>query len=112
KPQPAWTTLLDVDALGQEENESYVWAGAQCLYPLRKRCLVQLSKGGGDAAVVREFDVDKKAFVKDGFVLPEAKTLVGWKDADTIYVGTDFGPGTLTKAGYPRLAKEWKRGTP
>jgi prolyl oligopeptidase len=112
KAKPTWTTLLDVDALGREDKESYVWHGAQCLYPLRKRCLVKLSKGGGDAIVVREFDVEKKAFVKDGFVLPEAKSNVGWKDADTIYVGTDFGPGSLTKSGYPRLAKEWKRGTP
>jgi prolyl oligopeptidase len=27
-------------------------------------------------------------------------------------VGTDFGPGSLTNSGYPRVIKEWKRGTP
>jgi prolyl oligopeptidase len=27
-------------------------------------------------------------------------------------VGTDFGPGSLTSSGYPRIVKEWKRGTP
>src|SRR5579859_7830180 len=26
--------------------------------------------------------------------------------------GTDFGPGSLTASGYPRLVKEWRRGTP
>lgn len=112
RPKPTWTTLLDIDQLGKDEKESYVWHGSNCLYPLKKRCLVQLSKGGGDAAIVREFDVDKKAFVKDGFVLPEAKSHIAWKDENTVYVGTDFGPGSLTKAGYPRIAKEWKRGTP
>ncbi|MDB4944794.1 MAG: Prolyl endopeptidase [Labilithrix sp.] len=112
KPKPAWTTLLDVDALGKEEHESYVFHGATCLYPLRKRCLLALSPGGGDADVFREYDVDKKAFVKDGFVLPRAKSVVSWKDEDTLFIGTDLGPGTLTTSGYPRLAKEWKRGTP
>ncbi|MBX3187833.1 MAG: S9 family peptidase [Labilithrix sp.] len=112
KATPAWTTLLDVDALGKAENESFVYHGAACLYPLRKKCLLKLSKGGGDADVMREFDVDKKAFVPNGFSLPEAKSRVAWKDDDTIFVATDFGTGTLTKAGYPRVVKEWKRGTP
>ncbi len=31
---------------------------------------------------------------------------------DSVFVGTDFGPGSLTKSGYPRIVKEWKRGTP
>jgi prolyl oligopeptidase len=112
KAQPAWTTLLDIDALNKAENASFVFHGATCLYPQEKRCLVRLSPGGGDAVVVREFDVDKKEFVKNGFALPEAKSSVGWKDENTIYVGTNYGAGTLTKSGYPRLVKEWKRGTP
>ena len=112
KPTPTWTTLLDVDALGKAENESFVFHGATCLYPKRLRCLVHLSKGGGDADVIREFDVDKKAFVEGGFTLPPAKHRAAWKDESTIYIATDFGEGTLTKSGYPRIVKEWKRGTP
>ena len=112
KPKPTWTTLIDVDALGKAENESYVFHGAGCLHPLKKKCLVSLSRGGGDASIVREYDVDKRAFVDGGFVLPEAKSRVNWKDENTIYVGTDFGPGSMTQSGYPRISKEWKRGTP
>ena len=112
KPDPAWTTLLDIDALNKAENQSFVFHGASCLEPFEKKCLVKLSRGGGDADIVREFDVDKKAFVTDGFVLPEAKSSVAWKDENTIFVGTNFGEGTLTKSGYPRVVKEWKRGTP
>jgi len=112
KPKPTWTTLIDVDALGKAENESFVYHGATCLYPQSTRCLVSLSKGGGDAAIVREFDVEKKAFVAGGFTLPEAKSRIFWKDENTVYVATDFGAGSLTKAGYPRVVKEWKRGTP
>ncbi len=112
KTTPTWSTLLDVDALGKEENESYVWQGATCLYPAYRKCLVRLSRGGGDAAIVREFDVRAKSFVKEGFVLPEAKTQIAWKDEDTVFVATDFGPGSLTSSGYARITKEWRRGTP
>ena len=112
KPQPAWETVLDLDALAAAEHENWVWQGAVWLEPDCERVLVLLSRGGADASVVREFDPGTKAFVKDGFTLPEAKSDVSWKDRDTLFVGTDFGPGTLTASGYPRLAKEWKRGTP
>ena len=112
KDQPAWETVIDLDALGAAEKENWVWHGADCLKPDYRRCLVQLSRGGADADVVREFDLEAKAFVEDGFVLPESKNSVGWRDADTLYVGTDFGPGSMTTSGYPRIAKVWKRGTP
>lgn len=79
KPQPAWETVLDLDALATAEHENWVWHGANCLYPKYERCLVSLSRGGADATVVREFDVVNKAFVDGGFALPEAKSRVGWK---------------------------------
>jgi prolyl oligopeptidase len=112
KDQPAWETVIDLDALAAAENENWVWHGADCLKPAYERCLVQLSRGGADADVVREFDLGAKAFVKDGFFVPESKNSVGWLDADHLYVGTDFGPGSMTTSGYPRIAKVWKRGTP
>jgi len=113
RAQPDWEVLVDVDALGTQEGESWVWQGAAVLRPGGYRlALVQLSRGGADASVVRELDVDGHRFAEDGFGLPEAKTDVGWIDADRIYVGTDFGPGSLTTSGYPRVVKEWRRGTP
>jgi prolyl oligopeptidase len=112
KPEPAWETVLDLDALARLENENWVWAGADWLKPRGERCLVSLSRGGGDAHVVREFDLARLCFVEDGFTLPEAKTSIGWIDHDTLFVATDFGPGALTSSGYPRIVKEWKRGTP
>jgi prolyl oligopeptidase len=112
KEQPAWETVLDVDAINKAENASWVWKGADCLYPKYERCLISLSRGGADAVVVREFDVIKKQFVDGGFTLPEAKSDMSWRDLDTVYVGTDFGPGSMTSAGYPRVVKQWKRGTP
>jgi prolyl oligopeptidase len=111
KPQPAWETVLDLDALARSEAENWVWAGVSFLEPHGTRCLVSLSRGGGDAHVVREFDVAAHAFVDGGFTLPEAKTSVGWIDADTLFVATDFGPDSMTTSGYPRVVKAWRRGT-
>lgn len=112
KADPKWGVILDIDALGKAEKESWVFHGAQFLRPGYRRCLVSLSRGGSDASVVREFDVETKSFVPDGFQLPQAKSQVSWIDADTVFVGTDFGAGSLTTSGYPRVAKIWKRGTP
>jgi prolyl oligopeptidase len=112
KANPKWETVLDLDALGKAENENWVWGGAACLGPDYRHCLVSLSRGGADAKVVREFDAATRQFVKDGFFLPEAKSEVDWIDADNVYVGTDFGPGSMTDSGYPRIVKRWKRGTP
>jgi len=112
KPQPAWETVLDLDALGRAEATGWVWSGAQCFGPAYRRCMVGLSRGGADAVVQREFDLVDKRFVPGGFELPEAKSSVEWVDADTLYVATDFGPGSLTDSGYPRIVKRWSRGTP
>jgi prolyl oligopeptidase len=109
---PKWDVVLDIDALGAKEGESWVWGGASCLAPDYNRCLVTLSRGGADAAVVREFDIGTRSFVDGGFVLPEAKADIGWIDQDTVWVSTDFGPGTLTTSGYARQSRTWTRGTP
>ena len=112
KPEPKWETVLDLDALNKAENAKWVWHGADCLKPKYQRCLIALSPGGSDADVTREFDLTTKQFVQDGFFRPEAKGGLAWIDEDTVYVFTDFGPGTLTSSGYPNIVKEWKRGTP
>jgi prolyl oligopeptidase len=111
KAEPAWEVVLDLGRLSADENEKWVYKGSTCLYPKYERCLVSLSRGGADAVEVREFDVPSKSFVKDGFRTTESKGSVAWRDADTIYVSRDFGPGSMTTSGYPRLVKEWKRGT-
>lgn len=112
KDEPAWDVLLDLDAVAAAESENWVWSGAQVLRPDQKIALVTMSRGGADATVVREFDLESRTFRDDGFFVPEAKTDVGYMDADTVYVGTDFGDGSLTDSGYPRIAKRWHRGTP
>lgn len=110
--EPEWEVVIDVDALARADDENWVWAGADVLDPGHSRALVSLSRGGADAAIVREFDMRSREFVEGGFELPEAKTAISWEDEDTVLVGTDFGDGALTESGYPRLVKRWRRGTP
>ncbi|MDZ8118498.1 prolyl oligopeptidase family serine peptidase [Pontiella agarivorans] len=112
KKNPEWEVMLDVAELAEKENEKWSYKGVDVLAPDFDVALVKLSRGGGDAVVVREFDMHKKAFIENGFKLDEAKTRVSWLDRDTLLVGTDFGEGSLTSSGYPRQVKKWKRGTP
>jgi prolyl oligopeptidase len=108
---PDWQMVLDLDALATLEGENWVWAGSEVLAPEFRHALVKLSRGGGDAKVVREFDLNTLEFVPNGFVIPEAKTEVSWADQNTLLISTDFGPDSLTDSGYPRQSKRWKRGT-
>jgi len=110
KPQPKWETVLDLDALNKAEGENWVWHGASCLRPAYTRCLIALSRGGADADVTREFDVASKSWVDGGFFREEAKGALGWIDQDNVYVYTDFGDGSLTSSGYPRIVKQLARG--
>ncbi|MDQ3039847.1 MAG: S9 family peptidase, partial [Pseudomonadota bacterium] len=117
KAKPQWETVIDLDALNKAEGENWVWHGADCFKPEYARCLVALSRGGADADVTREFDLTSKQWIKDGFFRKEAKGGLGWIDEDTVYVFTDFGKdasgaGSMTPSGYPRIVKQWKRGTP
>jgi prolyl oligopeptidase len=108
---PDWDVIIDVDALAAADAENWVWGGVDVIEPEYTRALVGLSRGGGDASVVREFDMVTRQFVANGFNLPEAKSDISWEDENTVLVGTDFGEGSLTDSGYPRMIKRWRRGT-
>jgi prolyl oligopeptidase len=110
--QPHWTTLLDFDALGKQDNQKWVSHGRVCLYPENELCLVDLSAGGEDASTIREFNLKTGKFVSGGFVLPRSKQTVAWVDKDTLLVARDWGTGTMTKSSYPFVVKIWKRGQP
>ena len=105
---PEWETVFDLDAIATAEQENWVYKGRDCL---GTRCLLRLSRGGGDAVVVREFDLTTKDFVVGGFELSEAKLSAAWVDTDTLIVGSDFGDGSVTTSGYARTIRIWKRGT-
>ena len=112
KAEPAWETILDLDALNKAEGENWVWHGASCLRPSYERCLIALSRGGADADVTREFNLATRSWVDGGFFRPEAKGGLAWIDQDNVFVYTDFGDGSMTTSGYPRVVKQWTRGTP
>jgi prolyl oligopeptidase len=111
-PEPKWETVLDYDALAKEDKQSWVGKGMACLDPEEELCLVALSAGGEDAITLREFNLKTGKFVEGGFQLSRGKQRVDWVDKDTLLIGRDWGPGTMSEAGYPITVREWKRGEP
>nr|NLD41258.1 S9 family peptidase [Actinomycetales bacterium] len=111
---PEWDVLIDVDALGQQEGVNWVWHGAAVLYPTLDRALISLSRGGSDANITREFDLTNRTFVEGGFTREESKGGMAWADTtgESVLVATDTGEGSMTRSGYPRTVRRWRRGTP
>ena len=112
KPQPKWVNLLSIDNLSALEEKNWVYKGSECLDSNYDRCLLSLSDGGKDSVEMREWDHSKQSFVENGFVIPEAKTGVSWKDIDNINIATSWGEGSVTESGYPFIIKSLQRGQP
>jgi prolyl oligopeptidase len=106
-----WELVLSLDKLSAAENKKWVLHGADWLAPDYRYCLLNLSDGGKDEGITREFDAVTKSFVTEGFYISESKGSATWVDKDNIVVATDFGPGTMTTSGYPCTARLWKRGS-
>ncbi len=115
--EPEWDVILDFDALAEAEDANWVFKGANVFRPHggeTYRCLLSLSDGGKDAIVQREFDIESRSFVAEGFVTPEAKQGAEWVDDYTVLIATDWGEDagpTVTESGYPFVVKRWVRGT-
>jgi prolyl oligopeptidase len=109
---PAWSTVLDLDALAKAENANWVWQSTDCLRPAETRCLVALSDGGEDASTIREFDLGSRHFVDGGFTLPHGKQVAAWENAGSLFVARAWKPDELTTSGYPYVVKRLARGQP
>lgn len=107
--EDSWQTLIDFDELSAEEERSWVYKGLDCLKN-SSRCLVKLSDGGSDSSFMREFDLETKQFVKDGFSASASKSDYSWIDIDTLLVGDAFDKDSQTDSGYPKIVKLWQRG--
>ena len=112
KDEPIWEDILDIDQLANDEGINWLYKGADCLAPEYKRCLIRLSDGGTDAVTIREFDLEEKKFVKDGFNTYPSKQNASWINEDQILIGADFGEGSMNESGYPMQVKLWNRGEP
>ncbi|MER9119962.1 prolyl oligopeptidase family serine peptidase [Mesorhizobium sp. M0954] len=110
KKDPHWELLLDLGALAASDGEDWIWRGASLEPERRERAVLGLSRGGSEAVVHREFDLESLSFVADGFNLAEAKGGVNWLNPDTLLLSSAFGDGMATRSGYARTVRLWKRG--
>ena len=97
----------------RDEGEDWIWAGATTLPRTHDRAILRLSRGGGDAAVLREFDIAAKSFVADGFRLArgQGRRRLARRD-HLLLVVQRLGEGMATRSGYARTVRLWRRGTP
>ncbi|WP_375204081.1 prolyl oligopeptidase family serine peptidase [Hyphococcus sp.] len=109
---PQWVEVFNLDEIAESEKKNWVYQSFNCTAPDYDRCMLEIADGGGDTSTFREFSISSGDFVEDGFVVPEAKSFADWEDKDTLLVATDWGADSLTNAGYPRIVKRWRRGTP
>ena len=109
-----WDVLLDLDKLAAQENEDWIWQGALTLPPDHEVAILRLSRGGSDAAVLREFNLRVKGFVPDGFMLPEAKGGADWIDRDTCSKsrGAKVGRGSRVQSAESAFEKALALVTP
>ena len=110
RARPDWEMVLDYDALAKAEDQNWIAGSVACLSPEYRHCMIELSDGGKDAGIWREFDTSTKKFVENGFYIPEAKSNLAWFDKDMLLVGTDVGEDALTTSGYPRVVRAFERG--
>lgn len=105
-----WETFIDFDDMENVEQRIWFLDSAQCL---AKRCLITLSDRGKDAKEVREFDLETRAFVIDGFLVPEhgAFLQISWVDEDRVLIATTFGDGISNEGGLPASIRLWVRGS-
>jgi prolyl oligopeptidase len=111
-----WRTVLDIAALREREGKAYVlqWYAPRdaCLPPDYARCLLRLSPAGADDAELREFDLERGAFVPGGFSAPPSRVMFAWRDADTVAIAHTVGDQPRTAAGWAAVVRLWRRGEP
>lgn len=116
-PSPVnWETIFDVDGLNTAEGKKYelppgsladkLWAS-----PGATRLLLSLSDGGSDVSELREFDVEQRAFVQDGFRTGTGRISFAWLDLDHILISHALTGGGVTRSNWPTTTYVWQRGT-
>jgi prolyl oligopeptidase len=102
-----WQPLIDVTALAASEGHPISMVlPVDCF---KQRCLISLEGTAERSASLREFDLETREFVKNGFNFAPRNWAI-WKDSDTLLIAGDFGPETVSARQLPTTLREWRRG--
>jgi len=107
----SWETVLDLDQLSQKEKRSWFYRGLTC-YQNTSPCLLALSPDGTDAKAFREFDLNEKKFIPEGFHFPASKSGFSYLSKNALIISDAFEKSNQTDSGYPRVVKVHRRGRP
>ena len=111
--QPAWETRARPRRAGHgREARTGSGAAPAAWAPTTGAAWSRCRAAAPTPTVVREFDtVDEALRRRTASRCPRPRPTSTGSTPTRVYVGTDFGPGSLTDSGYPRIVKRWKRGT-
>jgi prolyl oligopeptidase len=112
----SWRTVLDIGALRKQENKPYeLQFGMErqlCLPPFYCRCILMFSLDGDEHVELREFDLDRGAFVADGYRTPASRAMAAWLDIDHLLIQHTLNNEPRTASGWASVVYIWMRGTP
>jgi prolyl oligopeptidase len=109
--------LLDLREIPAHEGVACSWSWFGAHDPVTsdcnpQRCLMRFNVAGGDRVILREFDLEQRRFVDDGFNVDVPSSIeVEWFDADTVMILAELNPDERTLGGWPRIIRRWSRGT-
>ena len=108
---PKWQTVVDYDALSKADNKSWVGKGEFCLEPTKQpACSPYPTVAKTPSPCVKS--ISNRQVRRGRLCRAQRQKRVDWVDKDTLLIGRDWGPGTMSEAGYPITVREWKRGEP
>ncbi len=113
-PAPPWEILLDIDQLAARGGRGLASELDDATLPgsCYPRAILSLSRGGSDAVTLREFDIDTKTFVADGFHVAGSQGRRGMARSPTrCCCRAPMARAWRRRSGYARTVRLWRRGT-
>ena len=100
-----WETLIDFDDYSDQNKQKYVLRSFNVCATNSQKCLLSISPGGQDATYVKEYDLESKTFVQNGFKFAISKNSYCFVDEETVYFTHNE-----TSCGYGKDIYKIKRG--
>lgn len=107
---PEWEILFSVADFDSLLNDDVYLQGVAHYVQAPEHVLISLSASGSDAAYTIEFNLAERKVVEGGFHFPLSKSIISWRDTESVWVCPAWDERQLTQAGYPRQVWLMRRG--
>ncbi|WP_439144572.1 prolyl oligopeptidase family serine peptidase [Snodgrassella gandavensis] len=107
---PEWEILFSVADFDALLDDDVYLQGVAHYVQAPEHVLISLSAGGADAAYTVEFNLAEGRVVEGGFHFPLSKSIISWRDTESVWISPAWDERQLTQAGYPRQVWLMQRG--